>query len=169
MRGRSPFGFDDMGSLTAGRLTGAKFDGTGSGVTVGATGGEATHILLTAELAKHSHTGTIAEAGTHDHGGSTGSSGAHNHGVNDPQHSHGLNFIQAYANAVSAGATSGGGSAGSTASASTGITLADAPAHTHTIPASGAHVHPFTGGDTGADSAHNTMPPFMVGTWFMVL
>lgn len=169
MRGRAPFGFDDMGNLTAARLTGGKFDGTGSGVTVGSTGGEAAHQLTTAELAAHTHTGTTSSAGGHNHTGTSGNAGGHNHSVNDPGHQHGLNFITAYSNALAGGAINGGGTNSSTSSATTGITLAPVLDHAHTISTDGAHTHAFTSDSQGKDMAHNTMPPFFVGTWFILL
>lgn len=48
MRGRSPFGLDNMGGSDAGRLAAAN--------TLGGTGGEELHVLTTAELADHVHT-----------------------------------------------------------------------------------------------------------------
>lgn len=53
LRGRSVAGKDDMnGQVAAGRMTAVKgFDGT----ILGNGGGEQTHVLITAELASHSH------------------------------------------------------------------------------------------------------------------
>ena len=59
LRGRVAAGKDDMGGSAAGRLTSAV-----SGATLGASGGEQSHTLSTAEIP------------------------AHNHGVNDPGHGH---------------------------------------------------------------------------------
>jgi microcystin-dependent protein len=59
LRGRVAAGKDDMGGSAAGRLTSAV-----SGATLGASGGEQSHVLSTAEIP------------------------AHNHGVNDPGHGH---------------------------------------------------------------------------------
>lgn len=53
MRGRVPIGLDNMGGTTAGRITAA---GCGiTGTTMGAAGGEETHVLTVAELAAHTH------------------------------------------------------------------------------------------------------------------
>jgi microcystin-dependent protein len=59
LRGRVAAGKDDMGGSAAGRLTSPM-----SGATLGASGGEQSHSLSTAEIP------------------------AHNHGVNDPGHGH---------------------------------------------------------------------------------
>jgi microcystin-dependent protein len=101
--------------------------------TLGATGGEKTHILTTAELASHTHT-----------------QNAHNHGITDPSHTHSLLNITGF---------SGGGgvdrlqyaqvSAGllaSVGSASTGISINNATA---------------TNQNTGSDTAHNNLQPFV--------
>lgn len=59
LRGRSPFGLDNMGGSDAGRQAAAN--------TLGGTGGAATHTLSIAELAVHSHTGLTGANGGHDH------------------------------------------------------------------------------------------------------
>jgi microcystin-dependent protein len=59
LRGRVAAGKDDMGGSAAGRLTSPV-----SGATLGASGGEQSHMLSTAEIPAHSH------------------------GVNDPGHAH---------------------------------------------------------------------------------
>lgn len=65
-RGRVGAGRDDMGGSTASRITNA---GAGIvGTTLGASGGEQTHALITAELASHSHTASVTDPG-HTHGG----------------------------------------------------------------------------------------------------
>ena len=57
LRGRSPVGLDDMGAAGAGRiLPGNVTSGGGDNQTTpAATGGEANHVLTTAELAAHNH------------------------------------------------------------------------------------------------------------------
>lgn len=68
LRGRIPVGRDDMGGTAANRITAG---GCGIvGTTLGASGGEQTHVLITAELAAHSH------------------------GVTDPGHSHNMSTWQ---------------------------------------------------------------------------
>jgi microcystin-dependent protein len=55
-RGRTPFGDDNMGGSTAGRITAA---GSGiTGTTLGAVGGAETHTLTVAQIPAHPHTGT---------------------------------------------------------------------------------------------------------------
>lgn len=61
LRGRAPFGLDNMGGSDAGRLSVAN--------TLGLVGGEELHTLITAEMASHSH--PISDAG-HTHFGSGG-------------------------------------------------------------------------------------------------
>jgi hypothetical protein len=60
MRASIPVGLDDMGSSPAGRLLSSNVtSGGGDGPTTpNATGGEANHTLLTAEMPSHSHTAT---------------------------------------------------------------------------------------------------------------
>lgn len=55
-RGRTPFGDDNMGGSTAGRITAA---GSGiTGTTLGAVGGAETVTLSTSQIPAHGHTGT---------------------------------------------------------------------------------------------------------------
>ncbi|WP_460922843.1 phage tail protein, partial [Staphylococcus aureus] len=49
--------------------------GVGNGYTLGATGGAATHTLISNEMPSHNHTATASD---------------HSHTVNDPSHSHSL-------------------------------------------------------------------------------
>jgi microcystin-dependent protein len=62
MRGKAPFGLDDMGNSAASIITG--------GTTPGATGGSEDHTMTQSELVAHTHgTGTLAtsNAGAHSH------------------------------------------------------------------------------------------------------
>jgi hypothetical protein len=125
-RARTPVGLDDMGNSAAGRMLASNVTSGGGDTvtTANATGGEANHALVTAELA------------------------AHNHTITDPGHTHTTN-----ANATTAGANaaSGGNVLGVTAtgtgSSTTGITV----------------------NNTGSGTAHNTMMPFVLGSWLMKL
>lgn len=64
LRGRALFGLDNMGGSAAGRLTGSATGNITSPTTLGSTGGQENHTLLTAEIPSHGH------------------------GVNDPGHTH---------------------------------------------------------------------------------
>jgi microcystin-dependent protein len=90
LRGRVPAGKDNMGGSAASRLTSTTM--TPDGNTLGATGGEQTHTLVTSEIPSHTHTirtfalgnsGTQQVANSSAGGGTmtsnaTGGGGAHN-------------------------------------------------------------------------------------------
>jgi microcystin-dependent protein len=65
LRGRVVAGQDDMGGVSANRLTG--LSGGVDGDVLGGAGGLETHTLTTAQLAAHTHTGTTGASGTHTH------------------------------------------------------------------------------------------------------
>jgi microcystin-dependent protein len=87
LRGRTPFGKDNMGGTAASRVTNAASSITGT--TLGANGGAQTHTLTVAQLAAHGHSGSITtsaigesagmyhrwNAGDLGRGDSTGSNG----------------------------------------------------------------------------------------------
>jgi microcystin-dependent protein len=60
LRGRAPFGRDDMGGSAASRLTSTTM--TADGVTLGATGGAQTKTLLTANLPAYTPSGSLSLA-----------------------------------------------------------------------------------------------------------
>lgn len=67
LRGRAPFGKDNMGGTTASRITAA---GSGiTGTTLGASGGVEIHTLTTAQMPSHTHT-----QDAHSHGPPPGAS-----------------------------------------------------------------------------------------------
>jgi hypothetical protein len=108
-RGRGPMGVDDMGNLAAGRLNTPANITSGGGDTVttaGASGGEATHTMTTADLVAHSHTNTLS----------------------DPGHVHSGGFIAGGLNHGSAAPPADNGFGQPTASATTGITINNASA-----------------------------------------
>lgn len=70
-RGRVGVGKDDMGGIAASRITAA---GCGiTGTTLGAVGGEQTHVLITTELSQHTHA-VVDPTHTHSNSGFVGSS-----------------------------------------------------------------------------------------------
>lgn len=133
LRGRSPFGLDDMGNASASRLTGGTF-AVGDGTTAGSHGGAATHTLSETQLPAHTHTGT------------TDADGAHQHDID----------FTPYAAPAGGIATVSSYPGASTAKTNSGTN-------------DGAHQHAFTTNATGSGAAHNIMPPFYLGTWFVKL
>lgn len=227
LRGRGPWGLDDMGNTTANRLSGATFL-SGNGITLGSVGGAGTHALTSAQNGPHVHTGTTDNAGSHSHSGTTASGGththtattatggAHNHGgttdnggahfhngtvdpVGDHQHGYldggtGGSVSVPFGGAASPSTpgdsgrtTSAAGAHAHTYTTSTAsnhvhviaqdsghqhiISVADGGAHTHTYTTdtAAAHQHGFTTAASGSGEAHNNMPPFVLGTWYMRL
>lgn len=61
IRGRVVAGQDDMGGSSANRLTG--LSGGVDGDVLGGTGGEESHVLVTAELAAHQHASSLSQNG----------------------------------------------------------------------------------------------------------
>jgi hypothetical protein len=147
MRGRGLAGLDDMGNSAAGRIF-AQNVTSGGGDTVttpNATGGEAQHTLLLAELA------------------------AHNHGVflTDPGHNHteqgcnvGLGQCTNPSGAVETGQASNPNAsttASTTTTNTTGVTVNDGAGHNNATAINGSGT-PF-----------NNMQPFMLVTVYMKL
>jgi hypothetical protein len=178
LRGRSLFGLDTMGNALANRLSGVTFS-SGSSSTLGSTGGEALHVLTIAELATHNHAGTSDAAGAHTPAGTLDTQGAHTHsGTTSAGSAHHHSYTAPASQTIIAPAsgtiaTLNGGNAQT-------LNTVDESAHTHTYTtdSQGSHSHTFTGtavashqhtfttAGTGANTAHNTMPPFMLGTWY---
>ena len=114
--------------------------GAGSSYAVGATGGEATHKLTTAEMPSHTHSASIS--------GSTDSAGAHTHTVT-----------------MSAGMSDGSTylrSSNASNLTKTG-TAASAGAHTHTLSGS------VSVAASGGNSAHENRPPYYALCFIMKL
>jgi microcystin-dependent protein len=151
-RGRVPAALDDMGNSAAGRLTSSFFGGTGT--TLGASGGAESRTLTTAQLPSH----------THSFSATTSTNGAHQHNS--------MNGDTAASASISVGQTlitwSGFGTgipaearlAGSATGADRGLTSSNGD-HTHTV--SG------TSGSAGTDTAHATVQPTMLVTYYIKL
>lgn len=160
----------------------------GDSYKVGATGGEATHKLSTAEMPTHNHsysgtTGDQSAGHTHGFSATTGTvSSDHGHSGttnNDGSHDHDIYYRSGiFAAGKSSKQTMGfeNSNNGSTSSPtipggthshgfSTGGISAN---HTHGVSgttggASAGHTHKFSGntGNAGSGSAHNNMPPYL--------
>jgi hypothetical protein len=175
MKSRSPFGLDTMGGAAANRLTGVTFS-SGNSSTLGSTGGEALHVLTIAELAAHNHTGATDASGAHTPTGTISSTNAHNHtGTTDAGTPHHHSYVTQAPAALNIGSTLATVNVGTQT-----LTTTDESAHTHTVTTStvaahnhtftgdavASHTHTYTGNNTGSGTAHNTMPPFILGTWY---
>ncbi len=146
-------------------------NGTGSNAsptyTIGQTGGEQAHTLVTGELATHNHPDS-GHTHSHAHGGATGGTSA-NHVHNGL--SGGQQF--AYLN----GTDGGGGFEGTILnSAHPGFVYSPISFTPSTEGQSADHDHAVTGDATsgtannaaaGSGTAHNNMQPFFVGNWIV--
>jgi microcystin-dependent protein len=135
-----------------GRVPGAV--GAGPGLTSRSLG-----VSVGAET----HTLTIPEMPTHQHTGTTDSAGTHNHGITDPGHSHSYvnnvndqNTDNAFATETAADQVDLNQTTGLS---TTGITINNDGAHTHT----------FTTQNTGGGNAHNNMQPTLFGCNVFIL
>jgi microcystin-dependent protein len=160
-RGRFTAGRDDMGGSAANRITAA-----GSGITgtaLGATGGSETVVLITANLASHTHTvagSTFGMSNDHTHT----QTGSFTTGTESAAHTHA--FTASVGNTVVA---TGGGGAGAPVSA--GNTGTESAAHTHDVSLSGqtgtvsadhSHSMSFASQAAGSGTGHNNMPPTII-------
>lgn len=66
LRGRVAAGKDNMGGVSANRLTSGITGGILSGSTLGSVGGEQSHVLTAAEMPTHTHPATVTDPG-HTH------------------------------------------------------------------------------------------------------
>lgn len=147
MRGRAPFGLDNMGGSAASRITAG---GSGiAGTTIGASGGAETHILTATQMPTHAH-------GVTDPG--------HAHSVYDPSHTHsqsgaGSDGLMGRVTSGGSYTISGGGPANGWTFvgldyAYTGIGIYNA----------------YTGlsiQDAGGGGAHNNMPPALMTNYIL--
>jgi microcystin-dependent protein len=179
------FGGDGTTTFAVPNVGGKAAIGANATYALGATGGEATHVLTVAELAAHPHGVTESP---HNHGINNP---AHNHGLSDPghnhsqsphahtgsqdAHSHGLSNQVLTPNAgPNAGAASGWGfntirtdnqqpnvyvaaANANISAAATGMTIAAATTGITANPASTG----LTVQSAGSGAAHNNMPPYI--------
>jgi hypothetical protein len=152
-RARTPVGLDDMGTSAAGRMLASNISsGGGDGVTTpNATGGEANHVLTVAELAAHNH--SITDPG-------------HTHNITDPTHAHSVSATQTSAQA--------GNGASFTylqglASGISGNNVVNDQANATGITGTNTASTGITIQNIGSNNAHNTMMPFILGSWYMKL
>lgn len=154
--------------------------GAGTEYSKGSTGGLNSVTLTTAQMPKHTHSGTTASsgahthtasadsAGAHTHTASTGSAGAHNHRSPDRV----FEGLDSWGNWQSNTGTRPAYDGSrtfvrpytSTDGAHThSVTVNSAGAHTHnvTVSSAGAHTHSFTTSEAGSGAAHENRPPYL--------
>lgn len=140
-------------------------------VTVDSAG---SHNHSAGSAAAGGHTHVLDSAGSHSHSASAGASGAHGHSVYDQ---HVISSPNSYSH------TGGGGwtfeSLGTRSTSSVGnhshtISIQSGGSHDHTLYSvddhahaigvnpSGSHTHTASASNTGGDSAHENMPPYIV-------
>lgn len=166
LRGYAIAGRDNMGGIAAARLTTAYFNpgGTSDPDALGAPGGGQSHVLLTTELAAHTHTSPALTDPGHIH---SITDPGHIHAITDPGHSHqalpGQNFVStttATGLYNTSTAPIGGSPQASTGSNTTGITI-----NSHSTGITGANSN-TTGitlaantGSTGSGTAFSVVQP----------
>lgn len=150
MRGRVAAGKDNMGGTPANRLTAA---GAGiTGASLGATGGNQTHTLTTAQMPAHSH--AVSDPG---HAHSVYDPG-HTHGVYDPGHSHSYDRVSVANGQGSQVGTANNHTTGTTSHNATGIGIYAA--------VTGVSIYSGVTGisiaNNGSGAAHNITQPTIV-------
>lgn len=121
--------------------------GAGREYAVGATGGAKEVTLTTAQMPKHSHTGSTNSAGAHTHTGTTNTAGAHTHSYTRYSRTERVSQITLTANALLGTST---------------VNTSSAGAHSHTlnINSAGAHTHTVTTNEVGGGQPHENRPPY---------
>jgi microcystin-dependent protein len=158
LRGRVTLGEDDMGGVSADRIT-----TTLNGDTLGATGGEELHTMTSGELVAHTHTqqgsfssGNNSVSHTHDWGDTTSSNGSHSHDNGSDANSGSVNVASGNQTSVAdGGGTAETGTDGSHTHSVGGTTDFDSVSHTHSTTISGATT------STGSTTPFNNVQPSM--------
>jgi microcystin-dependent protein len=120
--------------------------GAGSTYSIGATGGANSVSLTEANIPSHTHSFSGS--------GSSSEAGSHSHTINDPGHTHSYQSQTTPFIAGTGGSYSLSATTSSTGSATTGISINSAGAHTHSITVTGVV------GSTGSGTAHENRPPY---------
>ncbi len=166
LRGRAPFGTDDMGGVTAaGRITNA---GSGiPGTLITASGGAESVTLTSAQIPSHTHSGTTSAQNvnhTHDWSGTSSTESAtHTHTTSSGQGLRGFDGVHAD--------ISYGGSGSSLSFWP--VTGTESATHTHTVSGttgneSAVHTHTVTtDGGTGGGLLHTNMPPALITNYII--
>lgn len=141
-----------------------------TGFSLGNSGGNKNITLGVNQLPSHSHGGTTNESGVHSHTGSTSTDGTHSHSINDPGHTHTQTTINDDFN--NSGSNPPGFSADSAgvrvwnniSTNTTGISIDNGGAHSHTILTnnSSSHTHTFTTSTTGSGDSVNILNPYLI-------
>ena len=128
--------------------------GAGREYAVGATGGAKEVTLTTAQMPKHSHTGSTNSAGAHTHTGTTNTAGAHTHSYTRYSRTERVSQITLTANALIGTRT---------------VNTSSAGAHSHTlnINSAGAHTHTVTTNEVGGGQPHENRPPYYALCYIM--
>jgi microcystin-dependent protein len=133
---------------------------------VGAVGGEATHVLSTAEIPAHPHTITdVAHNHTASQPAHTHADAGHGHAASETPHNHTYKANDTGASGLGGGGAFTGSIIETTSTASPTVTIGVGAANiqptqpTITVTASGTGLS--TTNNAGGGGAHNNMPPYL--------